>query len=36
LAFCGIDKAETGEITLEDEAQALLTNPKIREAYLGE
>jgi branched-chain amino acid transport system ATP-binding protein len=27
---------ETGEITLEDEAQALLTNPKIREAYLGE
>ena len=27
---------ETGEITLEDNAQALLTNPKIREAYLGE
>ena len=27
---------ETGEITLEDEAQALLSNPKIREAYLGE
>jgi len=27
---------ETGEITLEDEAKALLTNPKIREAYLGE
>ena len=27
---------ETGEITLEDEAQALLNNPKIREAYLGE
>jgi len=27
---------ETGEITLEDEAQSLLTNPKIREAYLGE
>ena len=27
---------ETGEITLEDEAQKLLSNPKIREAYLGE
>ena len=27
---------ETGEITLEDDAGALLTNPKIREAYLGE
>ena len=27
---------ETGEITLEDEAQSLLSNPKIREAYLGE
>ncbi len=27
---------ETGEITLEDEAKSLLTNPKIREAYLGE
>lgn len=27
---------ETGEITLEDEAQSLLHNPKIREAYLGE
>jgi len=27
---------ETGEITLEDEAQSLLKNPKIREAYLGE
>ncbi|MBU1342194.1 MAG: ABC transporter ATP-binding protein [Proteobacteria bacterium] len=27
---------ETGEITLEDEAKTLLTNPKIREAYLGE
>lgn len=27
---------ETGEITLEDDAKALLTNPKIREAYLGE
>ncbi|MBC2706047.1 ABC transporter ATP-binding protein [Desulfobacula sp.] len=27
---------ETGEITLEDEAQALLSNSKIREAYLGE
>jgi len=27
---------ETGEITLEDEAQSLLRNPKIREAYLGE
>jgi branched-chain amino acid transport system ATP-binding protein len=27
---------ETGEITLEDEAQDLLSNPKIREAYLGE
>jgi branched-chain amino acid transport system ATP-binding protein len=27
---------ETGEITLEDEASALLHNPKIREAYLGE
>ncbi len=27
---------ETGEITLEDEAQALMSNPKIREAYLGE
>ena len=27
---------ETGEITLEDSADALLENPKIREAYLGE
>ncbi len=27
---------ETGEITLEDDADSLLTNPKIREAYLGE
>ena len=27
---------ETGEITLEDDAKVLLTNPKIREAYLGE
>ncbi len=27
---------ETGEITLEDKASSLLTNPKIREAYLGE
>ena len=27
---------ETGEITLEDKASALLQNPKIREAYLGE
>ncbi|MCP4024411.1 MAG: ABC transporter ATP-binding protein [Desulfobacteraceae bacterium] len=27
---------ETGEITLEDDAQSLLNNPKIREAYLGE
>ena len=27
---------ETGQITLEDESQALLSNPKIREAYLGE
>ena len=27
---------ETGEITLEDKASALLENPKIREAYLGE
>ncbi len=27
---------ETGEITLEDKASALLVNPKIREAYLGE
>jgi len=27
---------ETGEITLEDEAKSLLSNPKIREAYLGE
>jgi len=27
---------ETGEITLEDEAQSLLNNPKIRKAYLGE
>lgn len=27
---------ETGEITLEDEANSLLSNPKIREAYLGE
>ena len=27
---------ETGEITLEDDAKALLTNPKIRAAYLGE
>jgi branched-chain amino acid transport system ATP-binding protein len=27
---------ETGEITLEDDADSLLKNPKIREAYLGE
>ncbi len=27
---------ETGEVTLEDKASALLENPKIREAYLGE
>ncbi len=27
---------ETGEITLEDDAKALLNNPKIRAAYLGE
>ncbi len=27
---------ETGEIILEDESKALLNNPKIREAYLGE
>lgn len=27
---------ETGEITLEDEANSLLRNPKIRETYLGE
>ncbi len=27
---------ETGEITMEDEADKLITNPKIREAYLGE
>lgn len=27
---------ETGEITLEDKASALLKNPKIRGAYLGE
>jgi len=27
---------ETGKITLEDEARLLLSNPKIREAYLGE
>ncbi|THB77960.1 MAG: ABC transporter ATP-binding protein [Desulfobacteraceae bacterium] len=27
---------ETGEISLEDDADALLNNPKIREAYLGE
>ena len=27
---------ETGKITLEDDARALLSNPKIREAYLGE
>lgn len=27
---------ETGEITLEDDADTLLHNPKIREAYLGE
>ena len=27
---------ETGEITIEDKASALLENPKIREAYLGE
>ena len=27
---------ETGEITLEDEAESLVKNPKIREAYLGE
>ncbi len=27
---------ETGRITMEDNAQSLLQNPKIREAYLGE
>ena len=27
---------ETGEITLEDKTSALMNNPKIREAYLGE
>ena len=27
---------ETGEITMEDEADKLIKNPKIREAYLGE
>ena len=27
---------ETGEITLEDKADALLHNPEIRKAYLGE
>jgi branched-chain amino acid transport system ATP-binding protein len=27
---------ESGEITLTDEAAALLHNPKVREAYLGE
>ena len=27
---------ETGSITMEDKAAALLDNPKIREAYLGE
>ena len=27
---------ETGEITMQDEARALLSNPRVREAYLGE
>ena len=27
---------ESGAITLADEAKALLANPKVREAYLGE
>ncbi len=27
---------ETGRIVLQDEARALLENPKVREAYLGE
>lgn len=36
MTICGIVQVEKGEITLEDEAQSLLTNPKIREAYLGE
>ncbi|RMG87398.1 MAG: ATP-binding cassette domain-containing protein, partial [Candidatus Dadabacteria bacterium] len=27
---------ETGRIVLQDEAKALLANPKVREAYLGE
>ena len=27
---------ESGEITLQDEARALLANPQVRRAYLGE
>jgi ABC-type lipopolysaccharide export system ATPase subunit len=27
---------ESGEITLQGEARALLDNPKVRQAYLGE
>jgi branched-chain amino acid transport system ATP-binding protein len=27
---------ESGEITLSDNAQALLANPRVRRAYLGE
>jgi branched-chain amino acid transport system ATP-binding protein len=27
---------ESGEITLTDDASALLRNPRVREAYLGE
>jgi len=27
---------ETGNVIMEDEAQALLANPDIRKAYLGE
>ena len=27
---------ESGEITLHDEAPALLANPQVRRAYLGE
>jgi len=27
---------ESGEITLQDQAQALLANPLVRRAYLGE
>jgi branched-chain amino acid transport system ATP-binding protein len=26
---------ETGRIVLEDDAKALLTNPQVKEAYLG-